>query len=85
MAAVVTRPSVGQAIAASAMRELAFLRGSPWDLALATWQGSIGGELTVKVDSKDLANTVLDIDIKDHCDFLTVPAMADLRRFEQPL
>lgn len=37
MAAVVTRPSVGQAIAASAVREWAFLRGSPWDLALATW------------------------------------------------
>jgi hypothetical protein len=52
------------------------------DLALATWQGSIGGELTVKVDSKDLAATVLEIDISDRCDFVTVPAMADLRRFE---
>jgi hypothetical protein len=54
------------------------------DLALATWQGSIGAELTVKVDSKDLPATVLDIDITDRCDFVTVPAMADLRRFEQP-
>jgi hypothetical protein len=53
------------------------------DLALATWQGSIGGELKVKVDSKDFAATVLDIDINDRCDFVTVPAMADLRRFEQ--
>jgi hypothetical protein len=54
------------------------------DLALATWQGSIGGELEIKVDSKDFAATVLDIDISDRCDFVTVPAMADLRRFEQP-
>jgi hypothetical protein len=53
------------------------------DLALATWQGSIGGELKIKVDSKDFAATVLDIDINDRCDFVTVPAMADLRRFEQ--
>ena len=53
------------------------------DLALATWQGSIGGELKIKVDSKDFAATVLDIDISDRCDFVTVPAMADLRRFEQ--
>jgi len=54
------------------------------DLALASWQGSIGGALKMKVDSKDFAATVLDIDINDRCDFLTVPAMADLRRFEQP-
>jgi hypothetical protein len=54
------------------------------DLALASWQGSIGGELEVKIDSKDFAATVLDMDISDRCDFLTVPAMADLRRFEQP-
>jgi hypothetical protein len=54
------------------------------DLALASWQGSIGGGLKIKVDSKDFAATVLDIDIADRCDFVTVPAMADLRRFEQP-
>jgi hypothetical protein len=54
------------------------------DLALATWQGSIGGAITVKIDSEDLPSTVLDIDVDDRCDFLTVPALADLRRFEQP-
>ena len=37
MASVLKRPTVGQAVIASAAREWRFLRGSPWDLALATW------------------------------------------------
>lgn len=54
------------------------------DLALATFHGSIGGSITLNVSSHDLASTVLDVDINDRCDFVTVPAMADLRRFDQP-
>jgi ABC-2 type transport system permease protein len=37
MAAVVTPPTAGQVVVASAAREWGYLRGSPWDLALATW------------------------------------------------
>jgi len=37
MAAILRRPGVRQAVVASAVREWKFLRGSPWDFALATW------------------------------------------------
>ncbi len=46
--------------------------------------GSIAGEIAARVDSRDLDKTVLEFRIRDRCEFLTVPAMADLRRFRMP-
>ena len=54
------------------------------DLALATWQGKLGGKLKLRLDSRKLDDTVLDLDVEDRCEFVTVPAMADLRRFHMP-
>ena len=54
------------------------------DMALATWRGKIGGKLHVKLDSRELEKGELEIDPDDHCEFVAVPAMADLRRFQFP-
>jgi hypothetical protein len=54
------------------------------EMALATWQGKIGGKLRLKLDSRDLDAAVLEVDAEDRCEFATVPAMADLRRFQLP-
>jgi len=54
------------------------------DMALAQWQGNIGGRLRFQADSRDLEKVVLDVDIKDRCDFLVVPLVADLSRFSGP-
>ncbi len=54
------------------------------DLALAEWTGNISGHLLAKVDSRDLDKTVLKVDVTDKCDFVSVPAIADLRRFHEP-
>ncbi len=54
------------------------------DVAGFSFQGSIGGRLEAHVDSRDLNGTRLAIRIADGCQFVTVPAMADLRRVEGP-
>jgi hypothetical protein len=54
------------------------------DMALASWRGKIGGKLHVKLDSRELDKGELEIDPDDHCEFVAVPAMADLRRFQFP-
>jgi len=54
------------------------------DMSLATWQGKIGGTVKLRLDSRKLQETVLELEPQDHCEFVTVPAMADLRRFQQP-
>jgi len=51
------------------------------DMALATWQGQIAGHLRLSADSRALDDLVLEIAPEDHCQFVTVPAMADLQRF----
>ncbi len=54
------------------------------DMVLATWQGKLAGHLRLKLDSRALDDTVLTIEPVDHCEFVTVPALADLRRFRMP-
>jgi hypothetical protein len=54
------------------------------DMALAEWKGKFAGHVRVKLDSRDLDKTELVIAPEDHCDFVAVPAMADLRRFREP-
>jgi len=46
-----------------------------------TFRGSLGGQVTAHVDSRDLDSTELDVRIADGCTFVTVPAMADVGRF----
>jgi penicillin-binding protein 1A len=54
------------------------------DMSLAQWSGTIGGKLLFKADSRELDKTVLDVDIKDRCDWEVVPVIADLSRFSAP-
>ncbi len=54
------------------------------ELAGFSFGGQIGGRIDVHVDSRDLDDTRLDIDVADGCRFLTAPALADVRRFEAP-
>ncbi|HMI91726.1 MAG TPA: transglycosylase domain-containing protein, partial [Polyangiales bacterium] len=54
------------------------------DMALASWRGKIGGKVHVKLDSRELDKGELELDPDDHCEFVAVPAMADLRRFQFP-
>jgi len=49
-----------------------------------SWSGQIGGRARVRVDSRDIDATRLDLDVADGCEFQTVPPLADLRRFQQP-
>ncbi len=46
------------------------------------WDGRMQGSMHLRVDSQDLAHTDLDIDVDNRCRFLTVPAMADIRRVQ---
>jgi hypothetical protein len=54
------------------------------DMALAQWDGTIGAKFRFQTDSRDLDKTVLDVDIKDRCNWLVVPVIADLSRFSGP-
>jgi membrane peptidoglycan carboxypeptidase len=54
------------------------------DMALASWQGKFGGHVRLKLDSRALDDGELVLTTSDHCEFVTVPAMADLRRFRMP-
>jgi hypothetical protein len=48
------------------------------------WTGSLAGRLKARVDSRELENTDLAIDVADGCEFKKVPGLADLRRFRMP-
>lgn len=54
------------------------------DMALATWKGKIGGQFRLRLDSRQLEETELSVKAQDHCQFETVPVIADLRRFGKP-
>ncbi|HEX7476756.1 MAG TPA: biosynthetic peptidoglycan transglycosylase [Polyangiales bacterium] len=54
------------------------------DLSLAEWTGWLAGHVLLKTDSRELDKTVLNLDVTDRCEFVSVPAMADLRRFQEP-
>lgn len=54
------------------------------DLAGFSWQGRIGGRVVARIDSRELGETDLDIDVADGCRFDTVPSAADLRRVQGP-
>lgn len=51
------------------------------DLSLATWHGKISGNIRTQIDSRALDELVLEIKPEVNCEFVSVPAMADLRRF----
>ncbi|MBC7170959.1 MAG: transglycosylase domain-containing protein [Polyangiaceae bacterium] len=38
----------------------------------------------VRIDSRRLADTEVELDVADGCEFISVPAMAEIYRFEQP-
>ncbi len=54
------------------------------EIASFKLSGMFASQLRVKIDSRVLADTVLDMGVQDQCDFLEVPALADLRRFTGP-
>ncbi|HJL05168.1 MAG TPA: transglycosylase domain-containing protein [Polyangiaceae bacterium LLY-WYZ-15_(1-7)] len=60
----------------------------PRDLLAETadfhWRGRIGGRLRFAIDSEQLDETELRVRVADGCEFLAVPAMADLRRVQAP-
>lgn len=54
------------------------------DLVGFSWGGSLAGHFGLHVDSRALDATKLDLTVADRCLFTTVPALADLRRFDRP-
>lgn len=54
------------------------------DLSEARFRGKIAGSLELSLDSQHLDDTVLEMDVRDRCDFLDMTAVADLRRFRMP-
>ncbi len=62
--------------------------GIPADLLAETsafsFSGQIGARVDVRVDSRDLDATTLDIDVADGCLFHTAPGIADVTRFQSP-
>ncbi len=46
--------------------------------------GTIGGRALVRVDSRDLDATEVEIHVADGCEFIAVPAMAEIYRFDGP-
>jgi hypothetical protein len=54
------------------------------DLAGLSLRGRLGARLDVRIDSRDLEATVLDLDVADGCEFTAIPAFADVQRFRGP-
>lgn len=54
------------------------------DLSTSELRGAIAGQLHLLVDSAALADTELDIKVKDRCEFVAMPPSLDLRRFRRP-
>lgn len=48
------------------------------------FRGRIGGRVRALIDSRDLEHGRLDLRVADGCEFMTVPAVADLRRVRAP-
>ena len=67
----------GAALAAIPEDLLGQLRGFEWD-------GELGGQASLRVDSRDLDATQLRVTLANTCQFVSVPALADLRRFRSP-
>ncbi|MCA9536559.1 MAG: transglycosylase domain-containing protein [Myxococcales bacterium] len=49
-----------------------------------SWSGELGGVASLRVDSRDLEATALRVEVSDGCEFVSVPALADLRRVQAP-
>lgn len=54
------------------------------DVANFEWRGRMGGRMHLDLDSRELDDTVLRIRVANACEFVTVPAVADLRRVRAP-
>lgn len=54
------------------------------ELSGFSFAGTLAGHVAAHVDSRDLASTRLDLTAADACQFVTVPELADLRRFDGP-
>jgi hypothetical protein len=54
------------------------------DLDRFAVSGVVSASARVSIDSHDIDDTVLDIDVSDECEFVTVPEIADLRRVMGP-
>jgi hypothetical protein len=46
--------------------------------------GTLGAAVDVRVDSTRLADTELEVHVADGCEFVAVPAMAEIYRFDRP-
>jgi hypothetical protein len=53
------------------------------EVAGFAWSGTMAGDASVFVDSRDLSATRVGVRLQDQCEFVTVPYVADLRRFER--
>jgi hypothetical protein len=53
------------------------------ELVAFDWEGRLSGRLDLLVDSRQLEETILEIDVDDACRFEEVPAEVDLRRFDR--
>ncbi len=54
------------------------------DVANFEWRGRMGGRMHLALDSRELDDTELRIRVANGCEFVTVPAVADLRRVRAP-
>lgn len=54
------------------------------ELSQASWSGRISGGVRLRLDSRELDAAELELEVKDGCDFVDMPPMADLRRFRMP-
>lgn len=54
------------------------------DVANFEWRGAMGGHMHLDLDSRELDDTILRIRVANGCEFVTVPAVADLRRVRAP-
>lgn len=48
------------------------------------WRGRMGAQLELDLDSRDLDATRLRVRVANGCEFVAVPAVADVRRFQAP-
>lgn len=66
-------------------RALEAIPGSLWEpLRGLGLQGTLAASLRLGIDSRDFANTVLEISVRDGCRFVALPPLANVARFQQP-
>lgn len=53
------------------------------EVAGFAWGGTMAGDASVFVDSRDLSLTRVGVRLQDQCEFAMVPYLADLRRFDR--